>query len=268
MRAEAMTNLDQRQQIVRFLEDDSTSVIALTGAWGVGKTYLWEQIKNEIHSLTECEDLRLQVEESLYASLFGVADTQELETRLMASIVSKEASKNSSKKWVETIKNVCLEAEHCFSKEYRVGRLFGSVIEPFLFPRIVMKRLVVIDDIERKSDAFKADEFLGFIENLAKVHKCKVLLILNSQNLTEECSKVWGIFNEKVIDAEYQIKLSPECALEIVLTKHQWDGISEENRSQLLKTLIALEINNIRVIEKIIRKIKHLASLVEPGKRM
>ena len=74
---------------------------------GVGKTYLWEQIKSEIDCLTQNQNLRNQVKDAVYASLFGVPDKKdkkEIETRLMVSIVSKEAAQNPSKQWAKPLK--------------------------------------------------------------------------------------------------------------------------------------------------------------------
>lgn len=262
-----MRKFNLYSQLVRLLEDETIGVIALTGEWGVGKTYLWEQIQSEIDSLTQNQNLRNQVKDAVYASLFGVPDKKEIETRLMVSIVSKEAAQNPSKQWAKPLKKLYFEVEKRLSEEYRIGKLIGSLLEPVLFSRVVDGRLVVLDDIERKSQELKADELLGFVENLSRVHKCKVLLILSNENLTEECSKIWNTLKEKVIHTELKIKQSSEDAFEIALKKQKWDYINDENKDWIKLTLSIIGINNIRAIQKILRKINYLLSYVDVNKQ-
>ena len=54
-----------KEQLVELLADDDTRVIALSGKWGTGKSYMWE----EVRAASEKE----KVKTALYASLFGLS---------------------------------------------------------------------------------------------------------------------------------------------------------------------------------------------------
>ncbi|HEF2681732.1 TPA: hypothetical protein R8472_001750, partial [Campylobacter coli] len=41
--------MEYKQQIKNFLEDEENYSLLISGSWGVGKTYLWKEIENEIN---------------------------------------------------------------------------------------------------------------------------------------------------------------------------------------------------------------------------
>ncbi|EAI3458945.1 hypothetical protein F1N68_08355, partial [Campylobacter jejuni] len=41
--------MDYKKQIKTFLEDEENYSLFINGSWGVGKTYLWKEIENEIN---------------------------------------------------------------------------------------------------------------------------------------------------------------------------------------------------------------------------
>lgn len=53
-----MSEFDYKQQIKKFLEDKNNHSLLIYGGWGVGKTYLWKEIENEINpKIMHKEDL-------------------------------------------------------------------------------------------------------------------------------------------------------------------------------------------------------------------
>lgn len=65
-------------------------------------------------------------------------------------------------------------------------------------PMMLKGRFIVIDDIERKHEKLSIDEILGFIDDCVQSLECRILLILNSDQLGDK--KLWELFREKVID--------------------------------------------------------------------
>jgi predicted AAA+ superfamily ATPase len=59
------------REIVRFLESSKPEVLALRGAWGVGKTYLWNK-------LLEQTKATIGLKKYAYVSLFGLQNLNEL----------------------------------------------------------------------------------------------------------------------------------------------------------------------------------------------
>jgi hypothetical protein len=62
-----------KAQIWRFLKSDTPEVLAIKGAWGVGKTYSWNKFLNKANNRNE-----ISLERYSYVSLFGVDSLEEL----------------------------------------------------------------------------------------------------------------------------------------------------------------------------------------------
>lgn len=80
-------------------------------------------------------------------------------------------------------------------------------------PMMLKGRFIVIDDIERKHEKLSIDEILGFIDDCVQSLECRILLILNSDQLADK--KLWETFREKVIDQELRLDISPNEAFDI-----------------------------------------------------
>lgn len=118
-------------------------------------------------------------------------------------------------------------------------------------PLITRKKLVLIDDIERKHKNYDTDEFLGFINEFSEKYETKFLLILNSDKITD--SATWQQLREKVIDFEVKLSTSADEAFQIVCPE-----LSSDYLTYVKETTIKLEISNIRILRKIISTITNL----------
>ena len=73
-----------KEQMIRLLGQADSSVIALSGKWGTGKTHLWDEIKKE-----SSDD---KVKNALYVSLFGLSNIDQVKRKLIeAAIPSVES---------------------------------------------------------------------------------------------------------------------------------------------------------------------------------
>ncbi|EOA04220.1 hypothetical protein HFRIS_014130, partial [Herbaspirillum frisingense GSF30] len=117
-----------------------------------------------------------------------------------------------------------------------------------LAPAILREKLLVLDDIERKHNKLDVDELLGFIDEMTKQHKCRVLLILNDDKLDKASGDLWNTFREKVIDQELRLLTSCDEAFEIA--GKTFASPYGEHLCELIKIC---GINNIRIIQKIIK---------------
>ena len=84
----------------RFLNSETPEVLAIKGAWGVGKTFAWNQLllqnKNNCKLPSYC-----------YVSLFGISSIAELRTAIFAKTTAVSSlgehwdSRTTNKKWVD-----------------------------------------------------------------------------------------------------------------------------------------------------------------------
>src|SRR3989338_4153223 len=227
------------EEIERFLSSTESEVLCIKGKWGVGKTYTWNQYLKKAIS-----DKKVSLKRYAYLSLFGQKTLDDLRYSLFENTIEIEQinegpSLESLKfnfKWFR--KGVAILSKLPFFQSY-----IGNSERSLFF--MVKNQIVCIDDFERASEDLDAMDILGLISLLKQQKKCKVVLLLNDEELSEENRKVFDKQLEKVADTVLKFELSPIEAADIVFQ-------SPETSDDLLhNNCIILGITNIRVIKKI-----------------
>lgn len=234
-----MSLISTKEQLKQLLTEKETKVIALSGKWGTGKSYMWEQVKTS--SVDET------VKGALYASLFGLSGIEQVKTKLIQSMVP--AIKANPKLWAgakQTVKSgvKVLEGFH---------KGFGALNDLSLVfaPAILRQKLIVLDDIERKHEKLDIEEVLGFIDEFTQQHGCRFILILNSDQLAKR--DVWDLLREKVVDQELRLTTSSSEAFDIAIgfTASEYGG-------QIRTSVVSCGVTNIRIISKIIKVVNRI----------
>lgn len=114
--------------------------------------------------------------------------------------------------------------------------------------------LVCIDDFERRGKGLTVNSLLGYITKLTLEKNCKVVLILNEEQLTGDSAAEYATYREKVIDWEVTFSVGLETAIRHGLKRDApySDILAEKCRS--------LKIENIRVLKKIQKAFDELSS--------
>lgn len=190
--------------LTRFLESDEASVIAVRGAWGVGKTYFW----NELISDVADQSLHSGIKSYSYVSLFGVDSLERFkytifENSVPKSIIGKPVT-------VETFSDNVGKVSQVIGKKslktiFSTGPLsgFSRALDSASF-LLIQDSLICVDDLERKGESLSAKDLLGLISYLKEHRCCKIVLLLNDG---EEGMEEYLKYREKVVDIE--LKYSP-----------------------------------------------------------
>ena len=228
-----------RQNFLDILADPNNRVIALAGKWGTGKSHLWKEVQ-----AASCDE---QVKTAVYVSIFGLSSLSELRLKVAQGVLPKlEAGGQVA----ESIKNGYAGIKKVL-KSIHSG--FSALDELALIasPMMLKGRFIVIDDIERKHEKLSIDEILGFIDDCVQSLQCRILLILNSDQLKDK--SLWELFREKAIDQELRLETSPTEAFEIAV------GLMPTEYAAHIKPVIEVcRLTNIRIICKIIRVVNRL----------
>lgn len=234
-----MTLAKCKENFFELLKDDENHVIALSGKWGTGKSHLWREVQ------TASSDEKING--AVYVSLFGVSSSAELKLKVAQAVLTKLQAGGPVAESIGTgiagVKKVLKGIHSGFSALDELALIAA--------PMMIKGRFIVIDDIERKHEKLSIDEILGFIDDCVQNQSCRILLILNSDQLVDK--KLWEQFNEKVIDRELRLDTSPSEAFEIAaqLTATPY-------AAQIKPAVEACRITNIRIIRKIIRVVNRL----------
>lgn len=227
-----------RQNFLLTLCSQENRVIALSGKWGTGKTYLWRQVQK-----ASSDDA---IQNAAAVSLFGVSSLNELKTKVAQALLPRLQDDRVAAQVSAALSGLTKLAK-------AVHRGFNALDDlPVLaLPTLLKNKFLVIDDIERKHQKLNIDEILGFIDECVQTYKCRVLLILNDDKLKDK--EIWEQFREKVIDQELRLETSAAEAFEIAkgITSTDWTD-------ELESATVACGITNIRILGKIIRVANHL----------
>lgn len=239
-----------KKQINKFISHDTPEVIAIKGAWGVGKTYAWNEFL-----LNAKKRNQIALERYSYVSMFGINSLDAFKYAIFENVVNRDLIGSGAN--VETFKqNTSSLLENLTKKSFKIFKdvsiLKGitPAIESLSFLSL-SQTLICIDDLERKGKMLDIRDVLGLISLLKEQKKCKIIILLNDgEDGLEEYSK----YKEKVIDLEMIFApTATECA-EIAFQKNSYES------NKLKELTPKLEIKNIRVL----KKIEKLAELCTP----
>lgn len=244
------------EEIKRFLKSPEPEVLCLKGKWGVGKTYAWN------HYLQEAaENGELGMEQYAYASLFGMKSLEDIKYALFEGTIDaiqdleKGPSTDTLQISIDWIKKNFRKGVTRVSQLPVVQGYIGTSERSLFF--LVRNQIVCIDDLERAGEGLDPKDVLGLVSNLKEERKCKVVLLMNDEKLTEENKNILKELLEKVVDTRLDFSPTPTEAADIVFPSPE--GV----RKLLHKNCVALGITNIRIIKKIERIVLRLEEIFE-----
>ena len=237
-----MTIESAKTELVRLLTEESNKVVALSGPWGTGKTYLW----NEIRTTAGLPN----IQSALYVSLFGVKDINQLKLKVVQSVLPIGGESSTLTEGITKAYRVTVEA---LKKTHGAWAALDE-LALIAVPAALRNRFVVIDDIERKHAGLSVDEILGFVDEYTQRFGTRMLLILNSGKLAGEADDaLWATFREKVVDEELCFCPTPAEAFDIAVPEG-----SSSFREAVRQAAEACGLTNIRIIRKVSRVVERL----------
>lgn len=228
-----------KEQLVQLLRDPDNKVISLTGKWGTGKSYMWNEVR--------VSSMDSNVKNALYVSLFGLSSMEQLKLKIIQNALPD--AKNHPKAW-ESAGVIIRGAKKVLTS---IHQGFSALDELALLavPSILKEKVIVLDDIERKHDKLNIDEVLGFIDEFTQQHDTRFLLILNSDQLSNR--EVWNTLREKVVDQELRLNTSAAEAFEIAIKLSP-----SPHAIRIRATVENCRLTNIRIIRKIIKAVNQI----------
>ena len=221
-------------KLLSLCKQDKSFVATINGSWGVGKTHFWNDFVEK--------NLTLQENTIPYVSLFGKESIKDILTSIMIQI-SKHA------KWAEEAREVMGTSNFQgidFVSMFSIGK-----------PRDFKDIIVCFDDFERISNKLDINDVLGLISDLKEQKNCKVIMILNQEELGENAEKCLTKYKDKIINYEFKYEPTPEESYELVkeelkhFERYLLDYIKEKN------------IVNIRVLKRLIDALNDFSFICE-----
>lgn len=225
-----------RNEISRFLRTAEPEVLCISGAWGVGKTYLWKD------ALVQVAKVAPPLPDYSYVSLFGVDSLEDLRLAIFANRVSLAPGRVAKARMWSLSR--AKSAQTLLEQVPKVGPLFKAL--GAMYFSSVRGMVVCIDDLERRSKNLQIRDVFGLISFLKEERNCRIVLLLNDGELENGIEEFRNYF-EKTIDVHLRFAPSAEESAAIAFPN------SDELGRSVTKYCVALGIRNIRIIKKIER---------------
>jgi hypothetical protein len=256
-----------KEALTTFLASDQPGVLAIKGAWGVGKTYFWKRFIAEAKPAKSCRAYS-------YVSLFGISTLPELRRAIFTRqtpFAGSGGKLEATKKYAAAVlRNV----------EISVGPLKGTeawadVVED----KSLREYVVCIDDLERKERDLSPSALLGFIVGLRDERNCKVVLLYNDDEVVKNknLAKTLAEYREKVIDRELTFKPTVSDSYRIIFhgakydfkaaRKSRPDPFNPSDDRGLQEIFESIGTANIRVMRKAYDALEYFSDGMRPYPR-
>ena len=240
--------------LFQFASGESAGAIVLRGRWGVGKTHFWKQriVPRVLKSAVPRRRKRYS-----YVSMFGIQSIEDLKAAIFQAGAEFDGGLPESKwrfvnpGWMwwkaKQLMPFALEGADFPYVRGGLGRSYNA-----LTFYTIRDRLICIDDIERRGSQLRLLDVLGLVSHLAEQRSCRVVVILNSDELHGDDEKTWNSQKEKVFLGEMIFSPSLEECIDLGLTSAQQEPWTALARECLLK----LQVSNIRIVARATRSIR------------
>ena len=244
-------------EIKRFLSTPTPEVLCISGQWGVGKTFAWQRFFK-----ASASGGKIGLRDYAYVSLFGLNSLNDLRNSITENTISSSdspavpsASKlyarlKGTKKYILRNRPVMEIAAGFFRMKDAGDALYRAA---FL---MVRNQIICFDDLERAGDGLKIKDVLGLASSLKEQRGCKIVLLLNKEQICGDEVNDLNNQLEKVVDTFLVFEPTSAEATSI--------GISGDDKvAKLLRErMMALGISNIRVMKKIERSARQLEAVL------
>ncbi len=237
-----------KKSLSKIIKSKDKFVAIISGEWGSGKTYFWKEFANTLD-----EDIKYA-----YISFFGINSIEEIRQQIFFKVSRKGKTVN----WLqENILDKIRNVKGAFNIEEDIKLTLDGGLLNLAFSLMgkgdFEKVIICFDDFERLSDKVSLKDVMGLISELKEEKECKVILILNEnelENLSQingkKLSDIFALYKEKIIDYDLNFIPSVEYCFNTVNTQTSF------NNKVILDFFIEKDIRNIRVISKSLKHLK------------
>ncbi|MCF6433823.1 P-loop NTPase fold protein [Leisingera sp. MMG026] len=238
-----------------FLSSKEPEVLCIRGKWGVGKTHLWNKAVESAKA-----NKKIPFGNYSYISLFGLNSLAELRFSIFENQIS--LTPDDEKTNIDKLDSY-LSSRFDWRKKAKFIHLIpglkgitDSDAATALASLTTHEQLICIDDIERRGRDLDIKDVLGLASFLKEQRACKVVIILNEEELTDGDQQDFRESLEKVVDISIEFCPSAVEAAEAAFDTP--DEVSKKVASKCVK----LGITNIRVIRRIDRLVRAVQPMI------
>jgi len=255
-----MSNKEQIETSLKslILDDNRAFVAMLSGEWGIGKTYFWNEFASNF--LEPKQDFMRgnpkKSKDVVYISLFGKSSLADIETEIVTKLYKYNKGLKKYTKYLDTIGNM---ASKVIGLPVNVS--VGSLLS--LFKASDFKNIIIcFDDFERLSDKVPLKDVMGLISQFKEQKECKVIMILNEKELDrlsdidgKKHDEIFALYKEKVVDYSFHYQPSQEELF--VAIKEDIEKITFCEHQTIYDFFTKIDLKNIRIMKQGVYQLGH-----------
>ncbi|MCU4391331.1 KAP family NTPase [Acinetobacter courvalinii] len=233
-----MNVLEKEKRLKQLLEyniqnEKVGTAIAITGPWGVGKTFFWKKF------IDGCNFKKKYV----YVSLFGLESLSDLKTHIYSNIENNHSTLEIPR-WIRSLPSIL--------KDTRVSQ-FGLNASTKIFDSLMFNQVkdavICFDDFERMSKKLDIKDVMGLANQLKLEKNCQIILILDEDRAEDGNKQKYAEYKEKLVDETLIIN-----SVEPLIRANSIEvGIDEPLVELMIEFAEALEIHNFRFFQKVLK---------------
>ncbi|MGR0304591.1 P-loop NTPase fold protein [Acinetobacter beijerinckii] len=238
-----MDILEKEKRLKERLEhnirnEEIGTAIAITGPWGVGKTFFWKR----------CIDGYNFKKKYVYVSLFGLESLSDLKTHIYSNIENNHSTLEIPR-WIRGLPSIL--------KDTRVSQ-FGLNASTKIFDSLMFNQvkdaIICFDDFERMSNKLDIKDVMGLANYLKLEKNCQIILILDEDKAEGDNKQKYADYKEKLVDETIIIN-----SVEPLIRKNAQD-IDDQLINLMIDFADKLEIHNFRFFQKVINLFQQFRS--------
>lgn len=245
------------QEVIReFLDGKEPEVLAISGRWGVGKTYALMEMLRAYQG-------KNSLSRYSYVSAFGAKSIGDLRSLILVKtrkLPIKESAVGDAMKEVEELLSkgrgiASYKALMAFFERVPYGGKHVTVLLETIATSLIRKTVVCIDDIERLGAGISMDELMGLVSELKSESQCRIILLFNEAQLGA-LAKQYEQASEKVVDKKLTFVTTPREALDL--------GLPADTplREYVVPCVEQFGISNIRTLQRISRGLRNVHAAI------
>ncbi|MBP8006657.1 MAG: KAP family P-loop domain protein [Acinetobacter sp.] len=267
-----MDILEKEKRLKERLEhnirnEEIGTAIAITGSWGVGKTFFWNKFLKDVTQKEKEDKESFYYEASrvgyesifdcrkyAYISLFGIENLSDLKNTICTKLSLNPHARSDSNRFefFQLFKNIVAQFRDMKVSQYGVSAS-ARILESLLFLQ-VKDAIICFDDFERMSDKLSINDVMGLANYLKLEKNCQVILILDEDKTEGNNKKKYADYKEKLVDETIIINsVAP-------LIRENTKDIGDRLVNLMIEFANKLEIHNFRFFQKVIKLFQYFLS--------
>jgi len=257
------------QKIINVVKDylmrETNNALLITGEWGVGKTYFFNNIlSKEIEKTSIKEDERVKYK-SIRVSLFGVTSIDDIGRTIFTELFPFIAEGvKIGKNLAKLLLNIPIVKEFIPDKiPELIGEIETDEVKNNMINSKADRLVICFDDLERISGNFSIESLIGYVNNLTENYDFKVIIIGNTDKIKGD---KFNEIKEKLIGREIEFKINIEEVFDTLIQNEFQSFSLYIDFLQKEKDFICSffqEYRNIRTLKFVLRYYHEIHSKIE-----